>query len=79
MTADVDVRKENKKKQSHSRFLDGWRNMLDIGGDFDVTEKPKRRKTKAPYSMKHKNMRRKIATRSRRINRHKKGKRKRKI
>ena len=64
------------KKQDRSKFMEAWRGMLDIGGDPDITEKPKRRKTKAPYNMKHKNMRRKMAKRSRRINRHKKGKRK---
>jgi len=79
MTADVDIRKKNEKKKSHSGFMDAWRGMLDVGDSPNIIDPFKRRKTKASYNIKHKNMRRKMAKRSRRINRHKKGKRKRKI
>lgn len=76
MTADVDVRKENKKKQRHSKFMNIWRGMLDTSDNVMVGERPKHRFTKPPVNKSRANMRRKMAKRSRRINRRKKGKRK---
>lgn len=75
MTSNVSLREENKKKERHSQFLDAWRNMLEWQGD-PLNKTQKRRATKSPYNLAHKKMRRKMARRSRRINRHKKGKRK---
>ena len=73
------MNKDNLNEKEQDGILRAWSKLLSMGSVPNIVEdRTERAKTLAPYNFNKVRMRRKMAKRSRRINRHQKGKRKRK-